>query len=313
MVGCSEIDFKIMKKRFSSATFQVLFFVLLLGLANLTTYSQNNSAPFSINESPLPAPTSPVMDYANVLDANTKQALEQRLIEFRDKTNPKVELAVAIVRTTGERPIFDYSLAVARGWKIGSKETDNPSALLMIAIDDRKYFTQVSKDLEDELPDGLVGQLQRQNLVPAFRQQNYGKGISETMEAYIRTIEGKQGDVPIAGNTEKKTQNKSSLSICNIVICLIVLFVILLTIFSRFGSSKRGRDDDDHWRGGGFGGGGGAASALPWIIGSILTSGSGGGSSSSGWGGSSGGGGSDSWGGFGGGGDFGGGGAGGDW
>ena len=301
-----------MQKRFSSATFQVLFFVLLLGLANLTTYSQNNSAPFSINESPLPAPTSPVMDYANVLDANTKQALEQRLIEFRDRTNPKVELAVAIVKTTGERPIFDYSLAVARGWKIGSKEQDNPSALLFIAIDDRKVYVQVSKDLEDELPDGLTTSLQRQYLVPAFRQNNYGKGITDLMEAYIRTIESKgNGTDPAVGTTNQPKKKQGSLSICNIVICLIVLFVILLTIFSRFGSSKRNGRDDDDWRGGGFGGGGGAAAALPWIVGSILTSGSSGGSSSGGWGGSSGGG--DSWGGFGGGGDFGGGGGGSDW
>ncbi|HLM61790.1 MAG TPA: TPM domain-containing protein, partial [Pyrinomonadaceae bacterium] len=151
--------------------------------------SQETGKPFSINESPLQAPTSPVMDYAGVLDAATKQALEQRIIAFRDTTNPKVELAVAIVATTGERPIFDYSLAVARGWKIGSKQDDNPSALLFVAVNDRKYFTHVSKDLEDELPDGLVGQLQRQYLVPAFRQQNYGKGVSDTIEAYIRTIE----------------------------------------------------------------------------------------------------------------------------
>ena len=301
-----------MKKRFSSATFQALFLVLLLGLTSLTAYSQNNSAPFSINESPLPAPTGPVMDYVGVLDANTKQTLENRLTEFRDKTNPKVELAVAIVKTTGERPIFDYSLAVARGWKIGSKEQDNPSALLFIAIDDRKAYVQVSKDLEDELPDGLTTSLQRQYLVPAFRQGNYGKGITDLIEAYIRTIESKgNGNAPVAETTNQPKKKGSSLSICNIVICLIVLFVILLTIFSRFGSSKRNRDDDDDWRGGGFGGG--AASALPWIVGSILTSGSSGGSSSGGWGGSSSGGGGDSWGGFGGGGDFGGGGGGSDW
>jgi len=147
---------------------------------------------FSINESPLPPPTSPVMDYAGVLDETTKSRIAQRIIEFREKTNPKVELAVAVVKTTGDRPIFDYSLAVSRGWKIGSRDDDNPSALLFIAIEDRKYFTQVSKDLEDELPDGVVGQLQRQYLVPAFRQQNYGRGISDTIEAYIRTIESKQ-------------------------------------------------------------------------------------------------------------------------
>src|SRR4029077_8755452 len=102
-----------------------------------------------------------------------------------------VELAVAVVKTTGERDIFDYSLAVARGWKIGSKEDDNPSALLFVAIDDRKYFTQVSKDLEGDLPDGLVGSLQRQYLVPEFKKGNYSKGISDTIDAYIPTIRNK--------------------------------------------------------------------------------------------------------------------------
>jgi uncharacterized protein len=307
-----------MIRQFSPITLRILFLISLLALASFTAYSQESTKPFSINESPLAQqPTSPVMDYVGVLDAATKQALEQRIIAFRDSTNPKVELAVAIVGTTGERPIFDYSLAVARGWKIGSKEDDNPSALLFVAVNDRKYFTQVSKDLEDELPDGLVGQLQRQYLVPAFRQQNYGKGVSDTIEAYIRTIEskGNVGQAP-AGKTnqpnQSRRQEKGSISICGIAVCLIVLFVFVLPILSRFGSSKKRKGyDDDDWRGGGFGGGG-AASALPWVIGSILASGSGSsGSSSSGWGGGSSGG--DSWGGFGGGGDFGGGGAGGDW
>src|SRR5215210_6329479 len=109
-----------MKRRFSISKLN-LSLVLILSLTSLQCFSQDTK-PFSINESPLPAPTSPVMDYAGVLDAGTKQSVEKRIIELRDRTNPKVELAVAIVKTTGERPIFDYSLAVARGWGIGSKD-----------------------------------------------------------------------------------------------------------------------------------------------------------------------------------------------
>jgi len=126
-----------MIKRLSAAKkIRALFFVLLLSLASLEAFSQSSS-PFSVNESPLPTPTGFVNDFVGVLDAGAKQQLETRIKEFKEKTNPQVELAVAIVNTTGERPIFDYSLAVARGWKIGSKEDDNPSALLFIAIDDR--------------------------------------------------------------------------------------------------------------------------------------------------------------------------------
>ena len=132
-----------MKKRFSITILQIFLLFAFIYAASLPVYSQT-ATPFSINDSPLGAPTSPVMDYAGVLDANTKQAIERKIIAFRDASNPRVELAVAIVQTTGDREIFDYSLAVARGWKIGSKEQDNPGALLLIAVGDRKYYTQVS-------------------------------------------------------------------------------------------------------------------------------------------------------------------------
>ncbi len=290
-----------MKTIFPTAKFSVFLFVLLFGLTVQNAFSQS-SKPFSIDESPLPAPTAPVNDYAGVLDENTKAQLNQRIIEFRDKSNPKVELAVAIVKTTGDRDIFDYSLAVSRGWGIGSKQTDNPSALLFVAIDDRKYFTQVSRDLEDELPDGLVGQIQREELVPAFKQGDYGTGVSDTIDAYIKTIQAKQTGAP-APTPAQQTRKKTGGSFFGSAGCMILVFILMIIIFSRGGRGGGGGR-------GGRGGGGGLGSALPWIIGSaIANSGGSSGGSSWGGGGSSGGG----WGGFGGGGDFGGGGAGGSW
>ena len=179
---------------------------------------------------------------------------------------------------------------------------DNPSGLLLVAVDDRKYFTQVSRDLEDELPDGTVGSLQRQYLVPAFKQGDYGKGISDTIDAYIKTIQAKQTGAP-APIQPRQQSRKSSKSFLGSSGCMILLFILMIIIFSRGGRGGGGR--------GGRDGGGGLGSALPWIIGSAIAN-SGGSSGGSSWGssGSSSGGG---WGGFGGGGDFGGGGAGGSW
>jgi uncharacterized protein len=277
---------------------------MMLMLAAAPALSQD-ATPWSINNSPLPPSTGFINDYAGVIDAATKQQLETKLKALKESTNPPVEIAVAVVKTTGGRDIFDYSLAVARGWKIGSKDDDNPGALLLVAIDDRKYFTQVSKDLEDELPDGLVGSLQRQYLVPEFKKGNYAKGISDTVDAYIDAVKNKGAakapQKPVAGNND-------SLDGTGLFCCAAIILVIILIIISR---SKGGptKGDRNRW-GGGFGGGG---SALPWIIGGILGSGGSGGSSSSGsWGGGSSGGGG-GWGGFGGGGDFGGGGSGGSW
>src|SRR5687768_10373936 len=199
----------IMRKRGFPVKLYSIFAILLFLFCFQKVFSQDGE-PFSVNKSPLPAPTGAVNDYAGVIDAATKQSLEQKIKEFKERNNPPVELAVAVVRTTGERPIFDYSLAVARGWGIGSKDTDNPGALLFVAIDDRKYFTQVSRDLEDELPDGIAGSLQRQYLVPEFRKANYGKGIADTMGAYMRTIEQRTSGLnPPAETGERRPRGVS--------------------------------------------------------------------------------------------------------
>lgn len=282
-------------------------FVLILTmlLAASAAFSQNDPA-FSLDTSPLPAPTGYVNDYAGVLSDGAKQSIDAKLTDLKKRTD--VEIGVAIVTTTGDRPIFDYSLAVARGWKIGSKEDDNPSALLFVAINDRKYFTQISRDLEDELPDGVAGSLQRQFLVPEFKKQNYAKGISDTLDAYIRTIDEKRSGTTTAApvQTPERSSGTDRSSAFGFLCCIGIIVLILLIIWFNRGNGggsggRRGHVDS------GFG------SALPWIIGSMIAN-SGSSSSGSSWGGSSGGwSGGGGFGGFGGGGDFGGGGAGGSW
>lgn len=258
----------------------------------------------SLNNSPLPAPTGMVNDYANIIDDTVQAQIEQKLRDFKAKTNPPVEIAVVTVKTTGERPIFDYSLAVARGWGIGDKGATNSSLLLIVAVDDRKYFTQVSGGLQDELTDATVGQIQRQNLVPAFRQNDYSKGISATVDAFVKTIETRSDSPNVTPTPTSGTKSKG-VGVSTIVCCVVIFIVILIVIMviSNIGGGGKGGSGGsgsgkDRWRGGGFGG----APIVIW---------GGGGSSSSDWGSSGGG---DSWGGFsGGGGGFDGGGAGGDW
>lgn len=303
-----------MKRNLLPVKLKFLLGAALVLLAAFSAFSQENQ-PWSSNTSPLPAPTGFVNDYAAVIDAATKQQLETKLKNLKDTTNPSVEIAIAVVKTTGDRPIFDYSLAVARGWKIGSKDIDNPSALLFVAIDDRKYFTQISKDLEDELPDGVVGNLQRQYLVPEFKKSNYAKGISDTIDAYISTIRNK-GNAPVGSNANTSRPvsggSGSGGGFVGLFCCGVIIFIILLIIFTR-GKGGPTKGDRDRWGGGGFGsGGGGGSNIASAIIGGLVGAAlSGGSSSSSDSGGSSGGGGD--FGGFGGGGDFGGGGGGGDW
>lgn len=309
-----------------SLKFRAFRLVVFAALAAAATLGLASSVFAQIQ---VPANTGYVNDYAGVFDAVSKQTLENRLRALHDSTDAKIEIAVLTIRSTEDVPIFDYSLAVARGWKIGSKESDNPGLLLLVAIDDRKAFVQVSRDAEGDIPDGLVVKIQRDNLVPAFKAGQYSKGINDTVEAYIRRFgeirgfdpatlqktEAKQPAAPVSGRTGR---SQSSLGICAVCGCGIAIIIFIFFVSGLSKGTRGGKRSS--WSGGGFGGAGGrggsglADAALPLLIGSILGSlgsgGSSGSSSSSDWGGSSGGG---DWGGFGGGGDFGGGGGGSDW
>ncbi|HXM33944.1 MAG TPA: TPM domain-containing protein, partial [Pyrinomonadaceae bacterium] len=141
---------------------------VLIAVAASTTRAQPSPAPLP---SPVTTPTGYINDYANVIDAQTKSRLETILTNLKKLAD--IEIAVVTVPTTNGEDIFDYSLAVARGWGIGSKDGEKLGLLLVVAVNDRKYFTQVSRHLEGDLPDGLVGQIQRERLVPQFRRGNY--------------------------------------------------------------------------------------------------------------------------------------------
>ena len=290
----------------------LLFLVLFVGGSFV-------SAQNPVTVSPIPAPPNGgrVGDYADVLDQAAEDRLNTKFKKLRETANPPIEFAVATVKTTnGEEP-FEYSLKVARGWGVGANvEGDNPGLLFLVAIDDRKYFTQISRDLEGDLTDSESGQIARNVLAPAFRQGQYQQGIEATIDAFITNIaESRNFDAAaITGATarprtqrqrERQPQTQMSLAGCCVLLVVGAIILFLMSAGGRRGG-RGGR--------GGFGGGGDLLTGL--VVGSVLSNlgqNSGGGWSGGGFGGGDSGSDSGGWGGFGGGGDFGGGGSGGDW
>lgn len=270
-------------------------------------------------EAPLPKPQGYVTDNANVIDAATEQRLATMLQNLKDRAD--IEFAVVTVPTTSDRDIFEYSISLARGWGIGSKDGEKNGLLLVVAVNDRKWQVQVSRHLEGDMPDTLAGEIARQRLVPRFRESNYNQGISDFVQAVIATLAEKRGfqlegidqsyayraPAPRTRPTRAREVRSGGLVTC----CVVIIVVVIL--LSQAGKGRGGRGG---WGGGGGGGGWLSSILIANAIGSAL---GGGRRSSSGWGGGGGsgwdggGGGGGGFGGFGGGGDFGGGGSGGSW
>lgn len=141
-------------------------------------------------KSPLPPPTGFVNDYAKVIDERTKDKLEATLRELKKQSN--IEFAVVTVDTTGEQSSFDYTMAVARGWGVGSKSENGGGLILLLAIKDRKWEIRWTRNLEADLQDEMVDELKRQMIEP-LRQGKYGEGITNAVQVVIARLSERRG------------------------------------------------------------------------------------------------------------------------
>ncbi len=128
-----------------------------------------------------------IVDLAHVLPPATIELLSNELQAHEAKTSNQV--AVLIVPSLEDEPLFDFSHRVATSWKLGRQGTDN-GVLLLIAIKDRKIRLEVGYGLEGVLTDARSAQIIRNEIVPRFRAGDVPTGVRSGVQAVLRTIEG---------------------------------------------------------------------------------------------------------------------------
>lgn len=128
-----------------------------------------------------------VNDFANVLDESAETYLEDYLGTLERDTT--VEVAVATVPTLGGTTIEDYATRLFAAWKIGQAARDN-GVLLLVAPTDRAVRIEVGYGLEGALPDGLAGDIIRNDILPEFRAGNIPRGIGRGLDRIARITRG---------------------------------------------------------------------------------------------------------------------------
>lgn len=128
-----------------------------------------------------------VNDLADVLNKSTIQILEEhlKLLEDSDST----QIVVLIVKSLNGESIESFSLRVAESWKIGQKNADN-GALLVVSLADRLVRIEVGYGLEGQLTDLVCGRIIRHEIVPAFRNNDFSKGVLNGVSAMISVVKG---------------------------------------------------------------------------------------------------------------------------
>jgi len=224
-----------------------------------------------------------VVDNTNTLTNEQKEALNQKLAQYKDSTSN--EIAVVIINSLEDYPIEDVAITILRTWGVGGKEHNN-GVVLLIAKSDRKIRIETGYGLEGAIPDITAKSIIDNDLTPNFRANNYYRGIDQATDDLMKAAAGEY--------SAPKNSNKKGKGFPFGVIVFVI--IILISLFRRGGGRGGGmisrRGYGDFFTG--------------WIIGSMLSGGGRGGGG--GWSGGGGGG----FGGFGGG-SGGGGGASGGW
>ncbi|MEO7192968.1 MAG: TPM domain-containing protein [Vicinamibacterales bacterium] len=239
----------------------------------------------------LPALSAPVNDFAHVIDSASAAELDRRIRALQTASGDAI--VVATVDTIAPfGTIEEYAVKLFEQAGIGNKQKDS-GALIVLAVQERRVKIEVGYGLEEFIPDGFAGETIRQDMLPAFREGQYGPGLLAGATRLIQRVAEKRGvtlsDVPQPPESAVGGRPSGSS-----VIFTLLLVIFIINAIRRGGGGGRGfrGGRGSTWSGwhGGVGGFGGGFGGLGGFGG-----GGGGGFGGFGGGGSGGGGASGRW------------------
>jgi uncharacterized protein len=217
-----------------------------------------------------------VTDSAGVIPDDTERRLESELM--RVANDHGVQLAVLTVASLDGETVESAAQKVFDAWKMG-KKGDDRGALLLVAPKDRKIRLQVGYGLEGDLPDGKVGALLDQHVLPLFKGGDFSGGIVNGVHAVLRELKIQPGlgldpPRPVRRRGRRQASAFEQMLTMGFIILVFVLCVAspafrrividLLWYSAIFGGHGHGGHRNDHFGsysgGSGFGGFGGGSS-----------------------------------------------------
>ena len=214
-------------------------------------------------QQPPPELTQPVNDFAGVVDASSREAMDA-LIRSLQQASGDVVVVATIDTFAPYADINEYAVEMFenRGRGIGDRGRDN-GLLVLLAVKDRRVWVEVGYDLEEFITDGFAGETSRNYMAPEFRRGNYGPGLLAGVSRLIGRI-AERRNVTLQGvPSEVPTRAPSGGSGGNLIVTLFILFMVINAIAGRMNRRRRRRwgGAPFGWHsgvgpfGGGFGGG----------------------------------------------------------
>jgi uncharacterized protein len=219
---------------------------------------------FALN---FPALTGRIVDQANIIQPETRAALEQKLADLEEKSG--IQLVVATVTSLEGQEVEPYANELFRKWQLGEKKKNN-GVLLLVAPNERRVRIEVGYGLEGTLTDALSKVIITNAITPRFKAGNFSEGISRGVEDIITVLTTDASEWQKRPSLRLDYQQPADPGSWLLLLALFAFFILLvvsptfrwlffnvvLNVLASSGSSRGGYSGGGY-SGGGYSGGGG--------------------------------------------------------
>ena len=192
-----------------------------------------------------------VYDYSDVIDAQTEETLNTLSKQLDEATSAQI-----FVMTTPSILPFtaaEFGTKVIREWGIGQAELNNGMFIFVTTAQgdgQNDVWISVGQGLEGRFPDGKLGRLIDEYMVPHLLQGDYSTAFRNIYSAVYNDI-GEEYNWQNSNIQPAPTEGGSG----STLILIIFIFIVLVSLFSGGGGSGGGRTRRYYGGTGSFGGG----------------------------------------------------------
>jgi uncharacterized protein len=126
-----------------------------------------------------------VSDAGSHLRPATRDSLNAAIAALESATG--AEIAVVVVDSLARLTEQEFALAIHRTWGVGKRGADN-GVVLLWAPNDRAVFISIGNGLEGAIPDRLAGRIRDRDIIAAFRENDFDRGIRQGVTALASAI-----------------------------------------------------------------------------------------------------------------------------
>lgn len=218
----------IIKKNNNSCKFVRISGLLIFLFAVLTSSAQQIPS--------RPSPPRLVNDFSNTLSTPQEANLERKLVAYNDSTS--TQIAVVFVNDLQGTTAADFAYQLGEKWGVGTKD-DNGIVILVKPKNETKgeVFISVGYGLEPYVPDAIAKRIIENEMIPAFKNNDYYSGVSDAIDIIIGLASG-------AFTAEEYSDEGAEIFILVFFIVMMVVMIVFITFAGKVGKTYSSKHDD---------------------------------------------------------------------